>query len=311
MAIYHCSIKTFSRSKGQSAPSAAAYRAGVILSDERTGEVHDYTRRSGVEYTELMLPEGINIERQQLWNNAESAENRKNSTIAREYEIALPEELNSEQRKELVQTFSRHLIERYGVAADVAIHRPGKNGDYRNYHAHILTTTRTITAEGFGAKTRVLDDKKTGEIEHVRATWASLMNQALERAGRQERVSHKSLAAQGINREPTKHLGPTATAMERRGEKSERGNLNRSLEVQSVAKELATLEQQEQGIRAARQRFHMEKAARAAAKAEAQRQAELERERQRQERAKRYEAERKAREAQRQKEKSQDLEWER
>jgi hypothetical protein len=310
MAIYHCSIKTFSRSKGQSAPSAAAYRAGVSLSDERTGEVHDYTRRSGVEYTELMLPEGVNIERQQLWNDAESSENRKNSTIAREYEIALPEELNPEQQKELVQIFARHLTERYGVAADVAIHRPGKNGDHRNYHAHILTTTRIITPEGFGAKTRVLDDKKTGEIEHVRATWANLTNQALERAGRQERVSHKSLAAQGINREPTKHLGPTAAAMERRGEKSERGNLNRSLEVQSAAKELASLEQQEQGIRIARQRFHMEKAARAAAKAEAQREAELERERQRQERTKRYEAERKAREAQRQKEKSQDLGWE-
>lgn len=97
------------------------------------------------------------------------------------------------------------MVSRYGVAADVAIHEPGQKGDSRNYHAHILTTTRTVTSAGFGAKTRALDDKKTGEVDHVRATWAGLTNLALEYAGHNTRVSHKSLEAQGIDRAPTSH----------------------------------------------------------------------------------------------------------
>lgn len=282
MAIYHCSIKTIGRSSGRSATAAAAYRAGVCIFDERTGEIHDYTRKSGVEYIEMVFPEGLTLDREQLWNAAEAAENRKNSTVAREYEVALPEELNADQRKELAKEFARHLVERYGVAADVAIHAPGKDGDHRNHHAHILTTTRQVTPEGFGVKTRALDDKKTGEVECVRATWATLTNQALERAGRHERVSHKSLAAQGIEREPTFHLGPAATAMERRGERSERGNLNRAPGNQVEREELAALEQQQSGISAARNRVRQWRQEQARAAAEAKRQQELEADREKQ-----------------------------
>lgn len=289
MAIFHCSVKTFSRSKGKSAPAAAAYRSGVRLLDERTGEVHDYTRKRGVEYTELVLPDGVTLDRESLWNAAESAENRKNSTVAREYEVALPEELNADERKELVQEFARYLAERYGVAADVAIHAPSKNGDHRNHHAHILTTTRTVSPEGIGAKTRALDDRKTGEVEHIRATWANLTNRALERAGHSARIDHRSLTAQGIGREPTIHIGVTATAMERRGIQTERGNLNRMTEgqEQEEKKELARLERQQQGIQAARQRFHMEKVAKAEAEEE-----ERQRKQQEAERARRRQAER-------------------
>lgn len=306
MAIYHCSVKTFSRSKGQSAPAAAAYRAGVCLSDMRTGEVHDYTRKGGVEHTELVLPKGVTIDREQLWNAAEAAENRKNSTVAREYEVALPEELNADQRKELAQEFARHLAERYGVAADVAIHAPGKDGDHRNHHAHILTTTRQVTPEGFGAKTRALDDKKTGEVEHIRATWATLTNQALERAGHQESVSHKSLEAQGINREATTHLGPVATAMERRGERSERGDLNRGQgEDRTAQAELGLAEKVQSGaerMRAQAREWRMaqEQARQKALAAERAKQQEYERqEREAKERQARLEAERKEQERQR------------
>lgn len=315
MAIYHCSIKTVSRSAGRSAPAAAAYRAGVSLTDERTGEIHDYTRRSYVEHIELVMPEGVSLDREQLWNAAEASEIRKNSTVAREYELALPEELNQKQRKALALDFARHLVNRYGVAADVTIHEPGRQGDNRNHHAHILTTTRTVTPEGFGAKTRALDDKKTGEVEHVRATWAKLTNQALARSGHAAiRVSHKSLEAQGIDREPTTHLGPTATAMERRGVRSDRGDMNRSQgEEQAKRDELAALERQETGMSAARSRAHQWRQEKARAVAYAQRQAEeklerqrqreeQERELQRQERAQKLEAERKARQEQRQKE---------
>jgi len=227
MAIYHCSVKTISRSAGRSATGAAAYRAGERIEDQRTGEVYDYTRRSGVEHTELVMPKDVILEREQLWNAAEASENRKNSTVAREYEVALPEELAPEQRKALAVAFAQHLTDRYGVVADVAIHAPGREGDSRNHHAHILTTTRTVTVEGFGVKTRALDDKKTGEVEHVRQAWATLTNQALEQAGHESRIDHRSLQNQGVDREPTAHLGPAATAMERRRERSERGDLNR------------------------------------------------------------------------------------
>jgi len=231
MAIYHCSIKTVGRSQGRSATGAAAYRAGERIIDKRTGEIHDYRRKSGVEYTEIILPQGVlPIERGQLWNTAEAAENRKNSTVAREYELALPDELNHGQRKALALDFARHLADRYGVAADVAIHAPGRGGDHRNHHAHILTTTRQIAQGGeLGAKTRSLDDRRSGEVEQIRATWGRMVNTALERAGHLSRVSHKSLEKQGINRNPGIHWGPMVTAMERRGQLTDRGQLHREL----------------------------------------------------------------------------------
>jgi ATP-dependent exoDNAse (exonuclease V) alpha subunit len=231
MAIYHCSVKTISRSEGRSAIGAVAYRAGICLIDERTGENHNYNRKRGVEYTEVVLPQGIPaIERGKLWNAAEAAEKRKNSTVAREYEIALPDELDRNQRQVLAVEFARHLANRYGVAADVAIHAPGRGGDFRNHHAHILTTTRQIDQGGaLGAKTRSLDDRRSGEVEHIRSTWAHLVNKTLERAGHTTRVSHKSLEEQGIQQSPGIHLGPAATAMERRGLSSDRGRLHREL----------------------------------------------------------------------------------
>lgn len=312
MASYHCSVKPVSRGAGKSGTAAAAYRAGVCLKDERTGEVHDYTRKQGVEHTELVFPSGVNMSRDELWNAAEGAEKRKDARIAREFELALPAELTKEQRRELATGFARHLVEQYGVAADVALHEPNRKGDQRNHHAHILITTRQISAQGLGNKTDLEQEDKalraqgkdTGrqQIETLRAAWAAQCNRALQRAGHHERVSHKSLAAQGIEREPTSHLGPVATAMERRGERSERGNLNRGQGNQAEREELAALEQQQSGMNAARSRAHQWRQEQARAAAEAQRRAELERERQRQERAQKLEAERKAREKQRQKE---------
>ena len=323
MASYHCSVKPVSRGAGRSGTAAAAYRAGVCLKDERTGEVHDYTRKQGVEHTELIFPHGVNMSREKLWNAAEGAEKRKDARIAREFELALPAELTKEQRRELATGFARHLVELYGVAADVALHEPNRKGDQRNHHAHILITTRQISAQGLGNKTDLEQEDKalraqkkdTGrqQIETLRAAWAAQCNLALQRAGSHERVSHKSLKAQGIDREATSHLGPVATAMERRGERSERGNLNLPQGNQIEREELAALEQQQSGMNAARNRAHQWRQEQARAAAEAQRRAELvrerqrqqeeqERERQRQERAQKLEAERKAREEQRQKE---------
>jgi MobA/MobL family. len=255
----------------------------VCLKDERTGDIHDYSSKRGVEHTEIVFPAGMSgIDRSRLWNNAEAAETRKNSTVAREYEIALPDELNQKQRQDLALEFARHLASRYGVAADVAIHAPGQGGDHRNHHAHILTTTRQVAQGGtLGAKTRSLDDRRSGEVEHVRSAWAHLVNGALEQAGRPERVSHKSLEAQGINRQATVHLGPTVTTMERRGIKTDRGGINRQLaSAQGIRKEievaewsqskLPALKEQVKGFRelkareAESARRELEKAARAA-----------------------------------------------
>ena len=221
MAIYHLSVKTISRSAGRSATAAAAYRAGVEITDERTGEIHDYTRKGGVESAALILPDNAPEwarDRAHLWNAAEQAEKRKNSTVAREFEIALPSELSPAEREKLAHDFARELVKRHGCAADVAIHAPGKEGDNRNHHAHILLSTRRLEADGFTEKTRELDDQKTGKVivTEWRERFAQLQNERLREAGHSVQVDHRSLEAQGIEREATRHLGPTATAIERR-----------------------------------------------------------------------------------------------
>jgi len=246
LAIFHLSVKTISRSAGRSATAAIAYRSGEKVMDERTGLVHDYTRRRGVEHTEIFLPENAPAwasQREQLWNAAELAEKRKNSTVAREFEVALPAELNREQRLELVREFARDLVQRHGMAVDVAIHEPGKEGDHRNHHAHILCSTRRLTPEGFKDKTRELDDQKSGEVSHWRERWAEMSNRHLENAGRQERIDHRSLEAQRaaaiergdteqaakLERLPTVHLGPNVVQMEQRGIRTERGDKGRDI----------------------------------------------------------------------------------
>lgn len=303
MAIYHLSVKPVQRSKGRTATAAAAYRAGVCLKDERTGEVHDYTRKQRIEHTELIFPSGVNMNREELWNAAESSEIRKDGTPAREYEIALPSELTADARRELAHNFGNILVQKYGAAVDIAIHAPSRNGDQRNFHAHILATTRRFTNGSLSQKTDFdlsdRDRKKKGlgtrrsELESIRAEWAHMVNQALEKAKLHERVTHKSYAAMGLEVAPTIHMGVTATAMERRGIQTDRGNLNRSKkgQEQEERKELVSLERQQQGIHAARQRFHMERAARAAAKAEAEEE-ERQRKQQEAERARRRQAER-------------------
>ena len=316
MASYHCSIKPVSRGAGRSGTAAAAYRAGVCLSDERTGEIHDYTRKQGVEHAELVLPSGVDIDRERLWNAAESAEKRKDARVAREFELALPSELTADQRRELAIDYAKSIVEQYGVAADVAIHEPNRRGDQRNHHAHILITTRAITPDGLGAKTDLEQEDKalraqgkgTGreQIEALREAWATRCNIALERAGHQERVSHKSLEAQGIDREPTSHLGPVATAMERRGERSDRGDLNRGAgEDRAAHAELAAAEKIQTGAERmreqARQRVQeIEQARQRELAAERAKQQERERaEREAKERQARQEAERKAQEKER------------
>lgn len=220
MASYHLSVKTVSRA----ATAAAAYRAAERIRDERTGALHDYTRKRGVEHRELVLPADAPAwarDRGELWNHAEAAERRKNSTVAREFEIALPAELSAAQRKELAMGFARDLVARHGFAVDLAIHAPHREGDHRNHHAHLLCSTRRLTAEGFMDKTRELDDQRSGEIPRWRERWADLQNHWLKAHEHLARVDHRTLEEQGLDREPGHHRGPAIAALERRWERSE------------------------------------------------------------------------------------------
>lgn len=226
MAIYHLSVKPVSRSSGRSATASAAYRAGERIEDQRTGEIHDYARKGGVESADIILPDNAPTwasDRAALWNAAELAEKRKDACVAREYEVALPSELPPEDRRRLVVDFAKAMANREGCAVDVCIHAPGRGGDERNHHAHLLRTTRKVEAEGLGAK---LDTEKAGrnrkdDLESVRAQWAELVNERLRQQGVNERIDHRSLEAQGIDRAPTKHMGPAVSGLVRRGADSE------------------------------------------------------------------------------------------
>ena len=256
MAIYHLSVKTVSRSAGRSATAAAAYRAGCKITDGRTGEIHDYTRKGGVQSATLIVPAEAAAwanDREVIWNAAEQAEKRKNSTVAREFEIALPSELSPAERQRLAVDFAHELVARHGCAADVAIHAPGKEGDNRNHHAHILLTTRRLTPEGMGEKTRELDDKKTGKelVTQWRERFATLQNERLREAGHAVQVDHRSHAERGLQAEPTWHLGPAATAIERRtGQRSRIGQDfdQAAAERLRKAQEAGQLERQAQAV---------------------------------------------------------------
>lgn len=266
MAIFHASTKTIGRSAGRSSVAASAYRTGTQLTDNRTGIEHDYSGRGGVNHTEIITPDGQrnSIDRNQLWNAAEAAENRKDGRTAREWIVALPSELTADQQRELVNEFGQHLAQRYNVAVDLAIHAPDKQGDQRNTHAHILTTTREVTVKADSERLEAVLGKKatlelsnsnrasmgleraSNDIRDIRATWASMTNRHLERAGSDERIDHRSLQAQQIDRTPTTHMGYIATEMERRGVLSDRGDQNREIHAENAQK--AQIQQELTGL---------------------------------------------------------------
>ncbi len=239
MALYFLNMKIFGRSEGSSAPSAAAYRSGERIRDERTGRTYDHTDRQDVMHKEILLPRRFSgadmawaTDRSNLWNTAEAAETRKNSRVAREYLVALPDELTHPQRVDVVRGFAQELTERYGFAVDVAVHAPRdfRGSDPRNFHAHLLATTREVSPEGLGRKTTLdLNDENrrrlglgpaVRELFYVRQRWAEVANVALESAHVDVRIDHRSLAAQGITREPKLWIPRVPYEIERRGGRS-------------------------------------------------------------------------------------------
>jgi hypothetical protein len=197
MAIYHLRATMISRSQGRSATAASAYRVAERIEDRRTGLTFDYAARGGVDHTEILAPDHAPDwvrDRSELWNRVEESETRKNSQVAREVRVALPDELTHAQRVALVRDYAQAQFVDRGMVADIALHAPGRIGDERNHHAHILLTTREVDADGFTTKNR--DWNKVEVLEGWREAWARDSNAALERAGIEDRVDHRTLVAQ-------------------------------------------------------------------------------------------------------------------
>lgn len=274
MAIYHLSMQIMSRSRGQSAVAAAAYRSGERLQDERTGEEKFYHRE--VQPDSMILapsnsPEWVN-DRERLWNEVEKVEIRKDSQLAREINIALPVELSNEKQKELIRDFVQEQFVDKGMIADISIHKDDK----ANPHAHVMLTMRTIDENGFGKKNRDWNADFANSRENsrgfvksskncldIREQWSNYANKALEREGVQERISHLSHADRGLEQLPTVHLGHVANEMEKRGIQTPQGDINRDRqeynalvidlqkykeEKQAIEKEMARKQEQRQNL---------------------------------------------------------------
>jgi hypothetical protein len=232
LALYRFEMQIVARNGGRigrSAVACAAYRAGAKLKDERSGEIKDYSEREDVEGTFIIAPEGAPewvYDRQRLWNEVEARETRINSRLAREIDLAIPRELDAQQRRELVLEYVQTQFVQRGMIADVAIHSP--HSIVKNPHAHIMLTTREITPEGFGKKVRDWDRLEL--LQDAREAWQNTANRHLERAGHEVRIDHRSIAVQRkealdrgdydkaieLFRPPGHHKGPTATHIERK-----------------------------------------------------------------------------------------------
>jgi MobA/MobL family len=237
MATYFLRSKHLSRGKGARVTRAAAYRAGERIRDERTSDVYDWSDRRDVAYKEVTLPTDLDgradmawtQDRSTLWNAAEHAGRRRNSRLAREWLVLLPPELTSPQRIQLVRTFAKELADKYRCAIDVCVHDPRPGADRRNYHAHLLMTTREVTPDGLGPRTALelggrerhllgLSGSSRDEYVSIRERWAQVTNQALHDAGLAARVDHRSFKRQGINREPTPTIPEKVFYAERRSQ---------------------------------------------------------------------------------------------
>jgi ATP-dependent exoDNAse (exonuclease V) alpha subunit len=230
VAIFSMSIGQVKRSKGHSAPAAAAYRAGERLWDERRGITHDYRNRQGVEHKEILLPGDApdwarGLDRETLWNLAEARERRKDSQVARDLRITIPRELDPPERIRVVRDFVQRSYVDRGMIADICWHNKTASDGLQQPHAHVLLTMRHLTSEGFGLKSRhdwvpdpsgrthadgrpVMVESNAeswnsiGYFEQTREDWEKTANEALARAGSDQRIDRRSLLERGLARLP-------------------------------------------------------------------------------------------------------------
>jgi Ti-type conjugative transfer relaxase TraA len=218
MAIYHFTVRIISRGQGRSAVAAAAYRAGDRFVDEERKRTFDYTHKTEVIHSEIILPEPAPQwmkDRERLWNAVEARERRRDARLAREIEFALPQELSQVDAIGLARDYVRDEFVARGMVADLNIH-----WEPDNPHAHVMLTTREVTADGFGRK--VSEWNEVGMLREWRQHWADRANQRLHELGIDVRIDHRSYKDQGIEFEPTSHLGRAVDEMRARGEYAER-----------------------------------------------------------------------------------------
>jgi len=290
MTMVHIATKAISRKAGQSAVACAAYRAGDVLDDAKYGKVHDYSKKDGVMSSDIVIPASlkgldVKINREILWNTAEAFEVRSDSRVAREWLINLPYELPEDERHELALEFAQKLCDDMDVIADVCLHRPvmkqpfdpnakpsskqlregEQNPDPRNFHAHIMVTTRApvIGTDGrlafdpkfkipfeWSNKKRKEDDLPSSreEIKRIRKLWVDTANQRLKQHNL-PLMDERSYTDQGLDQQPTIKMGVEATAMERRGIATRKGETNRKIR----ARNQAVLEQRREDERRIKQ----------------------------------------------------------
>ena len=194
MAIFHLDFKIVKRSEGRSSVAKAAYHARTRITDERTGDKYDYSRRTDL-YGHFILapanaPEHIVKDSTALWNEVERVERQNNGQTSRYFDVAIPAELNNDDKKRLVLEYCQKNFVDKGMIADIAFH----DLDSDNPHAHVMLTLKTIGPEGFGKKERSWNDRKMSVL--WRESWASMANSYLAAAGSPERIDHRSLQAQ-------------------------------------------------------------------------------------------------------------------
>lgn len=195
MAIFHMSAQRITRSKGHSSVAAAAYRHGEKMTDEHTGEIHDYSKKKGVSDSVVLIPDGADkrfLKPEYLFNTIEKCERRKDAQLALEVNIALPTEMTDEQKKALAIDFCNENFVKKGMIADIAFHKL----DSDNPHFHVMLTTRKLTPDGagFGQKVREWNSKE--QLQEWRKGWADTANEHMQRAGIDARIDHRSLKDQ-------------------------------------------------------------------------------------------------------------------
>jgi hypothetical protein len=234
MATYFLAVQSISRKDGRSLPACSAYRSGSSVFNFRTGERHDYRRRSGVLASVLLTPADAPPDwttREKIFSEAEHAEKRKDSVVGREVWVALPWELSEDSSTRLALRLGEWIVNRFGVVVEVSVHAPSQHGSEKNVHAHLLFTSRVLRKEGFAEKTRQLDRKNEAsvELEILRGAWCELLNQSLAENGVPARLDHRSYERQGISKIGEPKLGPAQSALERRGVCTQSGDERRRI----------------------------------------------------------------------------------
>ena len=257
IALFHFHVTQIKRSAGQSAVAAAAYRSGEKLHSEYYGEDSDYTRKGGVICSEILLPPQAPpsfSDRETLWNAVEKVERGKKAQLAYSFDIALQNEFSMEENIGLARQFLLQNFVNRGMAVDFAVHSPDKeDGGIRNPHFHVMCPIRPIEPDGkWGNKQRreyLLDEHgnrirdeagnyvfnavpttdwgSPDTLEHWRQAWADLCNQKFAEKELDCRIDHRSFERQGVEQIPTQHEGPTVRAMEAKGIRTDKGDLNR------------------------------------------------------------------------------------